>query len=292
MAMNRVQFQPGLSMAQFMERYGSEDKCEAALMAARWPGGFELRALGVGGSTSSTFVREGRRYWQCSACRHQCTLISSTIFASSKLPLMRWFLAMHLLTQAKNNVSALELKRHLGVSYKSALAGQAQSHGSHAPARGRARARRAGGDRRCLPWGASAAGARAGAARRTRCPSWWRCKPPRRGSRCSLACANSPPPSRGGGDLCRAAHDRHIGHEWSPTGCGAFAPPTQIVGADHERVVTGGGRASVELAQLKAVNTVLSNLKTAASGHLSCVQLRQVCASLPCRTSVPVQSSL
>ena len=34
---------------------------------------------------------------------------------------MRWFLAMHLLTQAKNNVSALELKRHLGVSYKSAL---------------------------------------------------------------------------------------------------------------------------------------------------------------------------
>jgi plasmid replication initiation protein len=31
-----------------------------------------------------------------------------------------WFLAMHLLTQAKNNVSALELKRHLGVRYKAA----------------------------------------------------------------------------------------------------------------------------------------------------------------------------
>ena len=29
----------------------------------------------------------------------------------------RWFLAMHLLTQAKNNVAALELKRHLGVCY-------------------------------------------------------------------------------------------------------------------------------------------------------------------------------
>jgi hypothetical protein len=37
--------------------------------------------------------------------------------ASSKLPLTHWFRAMHLLTQAKNGVSALEFKRHLGVSY-------------------------------------------------------------------------------------------------------------------------------------------------------------------------------
>jgi hypothetical protein len=47
-------------------------------------------------------------------------VISGTIFESTKLPLTSWFLAMHLLTQAKNNVSALELGRHLGVSYKTA----------------------------------------------------------------------------------------------------------------------------------------------------------------------------
>ena len=47
-------------------------------------------------------------------------MISATIFESTKLPLTCWFLAMHLLTQAKNNVSALELKRHLGVSYPTA----------------------------------------------------------------------------------------------------------------------------------------------------------------------------
>lgn len=35
MAMNRVQFQPGLSMAEFMGRYGSDDKCEAALLESR-----------------------------------------------------------------------------------------------------------------------------------------------------------------------------------------------------------------------------------------------------------------
>ena len=43
-----------------------------------------------------------------------------TIFESTKLALRRWFLAMHLLTQSKNNVSALELMRQLGVCYKSA----------------------------------------------------------------------------------------------------------------------------------------------------------------------------
>jgi len=36
------------------------------------------------------------------------------------LGLTRWFLAMHLLTQSKNNVAALELMRHLGVCYKTA----------------------------------------------------------------------------------------------------------------------------------------------------------------------------
>ena len=41
---------------------------------------------------------------------------------------------------------------------------------------------------------------------------------------------------------------------------------TAIVGAEHERVVTGGGKASVKLPQFKAVNTLLGNLKTAISG--------------------------
>ena len=49
-----------------------------------------------------------------------CSLISGTIFESSKLALPKWFVAMHLITQAKNGVSALELKRHVGVSWPTA----------------------------------------------------------------------------------------------------------------------------------------------------------------------------
>ena len=40
----------------------------------------------------------------------------------------------------------------------------------------------------------------------------------------------------------------------------------QIVGADHERVVTGGGKASTNLPQFKAINTYLGNLKRSLSG--------------------------
>jgi hypothetical protein len=39
-----------------------------------------------------------------------------------------------------------------------------------------------------------------------------------------------------------------------------------MVGAEHERVVTGGGKASTELPQFKAVNTFLGNLKRALGG--------------------------
>jgi len=57
---------------------------------------------------------------QCGGCRYQCSLLTGTVFESSKVPLTSWFLAMHLMTQAKNNVSALELERHLGVPYPTA----------------------------------------------------------------------------------------------------------------------------------------------------------------------------
>ena len=98
MSMNQVQFQKGLSMAEFMERYGTEAKCHAALVASRWPEGF--RCPCCGDEHHSTFVREERQHWQCHRCRRQSTVTAGTVFEATKLPLTRWFLAMHLMTQA------------------------------------------------------------------------------------------------------------------------------------------------------------------------------------------------
>ena len=92
--------------------------------------------------------RYGERLWQCSTCRHQTSLISDTLFASTKLPLTRWFLAFYLLTQSKTNMAALELMRHLGVCYR--LAPQTQGDASHDPTRGGTPAGRACVERRCV----------------------------------------------------------------------------------------------------------------------------------------------
>lgn len=116
--MNQVQFQAGLSMVDFMAQYGTEAKCRRALFKSRWPKGFRCPACSS--RRSSRFQREGQIYYQCSACRHQTTLISGTMFEATKLPLKTWFLALHLLTSTKTNMAALELMRHLGVGYSAA----------------------------------------------------------------------------------------------------------------------------------------------------------------------------
>ena len=119
MAMNRIQFQPGLSLAGFLEQYGTQAACARALRRARWPNGFVCPRC-AGRRSSRCANRHGERLWQCSSCRHQTSLISDTLFASTKLPLTRWFLALYLLTQSKTNMAALELMRHLGVCYHTA----------------------------------------------------------------------------------------------------------------------------------------------------------------------------
>ncbi|KLD73762.1 transposase, partial [Xanthomonas hyacinthi DSM 19077] len=116
MSINAVQFQPGLSMSEFIACYGTEAKCHRALYKWRWPQGF--RCPSCAGRARSRFKHSVAIYHQCCACRHQTTLMAGTMFEGTKLPLRTWMLALHLLTATKTNLAALELMRHLGVNYK------------------------------------------------------------------------------------------------------------------------------------------------------------------------------
>jgi len=118
MAMNRIQFQHGLSMPEFLKDYGTEAQCERVLEAVRWPNGFCCPRCG---QAAHYVLRDGvRKVFQCNACRHQASLIAGTVFQGTKLPLTTWFLAIYLISQAKTGLSALALKRQLGVSYPTA----------------------------------------------------------------------------------------------------------------------------------------------------------------------------
>lgn len=120
MAQNRIQFQRSLSLPEFMARYGTQAQCEAALEQARWADGF--RCPRCGGQAHCVLRSSPRKRFQCNACRHQTSLTAGTVMQGSKLPLTTWFLAIHLISQAKTGLSARALKRQLGVSYPTAWA--------------------------------------------------------------------------------------------------------------------------------------------------------------------------
>jgi ribosomal protein L37AE/L43A len=116
MARNKVQFQKGLSEAGFEALYGTEEKCRAAVIASRWPNGFECPACGDRGYCEV----KTRGLFQCSTCRHQASPVAGTIFASTHLPLRLWFRAMYHMTQSKQGISSVELGRRLGVTQTTA----------------------------------------------------------------------------------------------------------------------------------------------------------------------------
>jgi hypothetical protein len=118
MAINRIQFQHGMSLLEFNSRYGTESQCSEALFALRWPTGFACPQCGSG--SHYRLLRDDRVLLQCRACRRQTSLTAGTLMDSSKLPLRVWFLAIYLVSQAKTGLASLALKRQLGVDYRTA----------------------------------------------------------------------------------------------------------------------------------------------------------------------------
>lgn len=105
-----------VNLPKLIERFGSEDKCHAYLEELRWPDGIECPRC-----QSKKISRiAARRQFDCDGCRYQFSVRVGTIFHDSKLPLWKWFLAVYMMGESKKSVSANQLKRMLGVSYKTA----------------------------------------------------------------------------------------------------------------------------------------------------------------------------
>jgi len=103
-------------LPELIERFGSEDKCHAYLEGLRWPDGVRCPRC-----DSDKISRiKARRQFDCDACRYQFSVRVGTLFHDSKLPLWKWFLAVYIMSESKKGVSANQLKRMLGVSYKTA----------------------------------------------------------------------------------------------------------------------------------------------------------------------------
>lgn len=63
---------------------------------------------------------KGYKKYQCSKCRYRISPAAGTIFHKSDTPLTSWFHAIWIFSNAKSGISAKEMERHLGVTYKCA----------------------------------------------------------------------------------------------------------------------------------------------------------------------------
>src|SRR3989344_3781808 len=63
---------------------------------------------------------KGLRLYSCQFCGWNIAPTANTIFHKSSTPLVDWFYSIYLFSVSKNGVSAMELQRHLGVTYKTA----------------------------------------------------------------------------------------------------------------------------------------------------------------------------
>jgi transposase-like protein len=103
-------------LVELIEQFGSEDKIHDYLEGLRWPEGVECPRC-----QSKKISRIAkRRQFDCDSCRYQFSVRVGTLFHDSKLPLWKWFLAVYLMIESKKGISANQLKRTLGVSYKTA----------------------------------------------------------------------------------------------------------------------------------------------------------------------------
>ena len=89
------------------------------LEASRWPGGVNCPHCGSVDRYAHGRQNAGRMFL-CNDCREKFTARSGTVMERSHIPVHKWLLAIHLLNSGKNGVSADELHRLLGITYKSA----------------------------------------------------------------------------------------------------------------------------------------------------------------------------
>ena len=106
-----------MNIRQFFERFDSDDACLDHLMGIRYGHSFECPKC----HKDSKFHRiKKRKAYECQFCGFQVYPMAGTPFERSRTPLQLWFFAMFLFCASRNGVSAKELQRQLGVTYKCA----------------------------------------------------------------------------------------------------------------------------------------------------------------------------
>ena len=105
------------TFAQFKAEYPDDHACLEVVFQHRFG---DLKYCPACGAETKFYRVKKRQCYACMHCGYQLHPLAHTIFRKSSTSLWNWFYAIYLFSVAKNGVSAKELERHLGVTYKTA----------------------------------------------------------------------------------------------------------------------------------------------------------------------------
>ncbi|HEV2491842.1 MAG TPA: IS1595 family transposase [Terriglobia bacterium] len=105
-----------MNLVDVINHFPTDDRCRELLRRLRWPNGPECpRCHG-----KAAELETEKELFYCGECDYQFTVTAGTIFNDTHLPLTKWFLATLLLCESRKGMSANQIKRTLGISYKTA----------------------------------------------------------------------------------------------------------------------------------------------------------------------------
>ena len=105
-----------INLISLIEKFRDEETCREYLEKLRWSDGVACPRCGdMSVSEIST-----RDQFDCNGCRYRFSITSGTIFDNTNLPLWKWFVTIYLICESKKSISANQIKRTIGVSYKTA----------------------------------------------------------------------------------------------------------------------------------------------------------------------------
>lgn len=117
-----------LNLMTLAKKYSDETKARRLLESMRWPDGpvcphcrnHKEKPIYVikPKADSKSPARAG--LYKCGACRKQFTVLVGTVFSDSHIPISKWLMAMFIISSCKKSISAHQLHRMLGITYKSA----------------------------------------------------------------------------------------------------------------------------------------------------------------------------
>jgi len=105
------------TIKQFNEQFPDDDSCLAFILNARFPDGVYCTACH---KITKHYRRTGRQAYSCEFCGNHVFPTAGTIFHKSTTSLRLWFYAMFLMASTRCGISAKQLERELGVTYKTA----------------------------------------------------------------------------------------------------------------------------------------------------------------------------